>query len=124
MGMFDKFKFQDGILPNNKVPENYEFRTKCLECNLDTYLVDQNGNITVLEMWDGEDDMRPSDKVISDSAHVYSHEFMYQHADGEIKNFRKSVDDKYLGTKYQEYKIVIIKNKVMHVEKILEQGYE
>jgi hypothetical protein len=46
MGMYDSFYFEKGILPDNKVSEDCEFQSKCLDCILDTYNVDSEGNIS------------------------------------------------------------------------------
>lgn len=120
MGMFDTFHFEDGILPNNKVPAGYEFQTKSLGCNLDKYIVDAEGNVKKKTMWnnDGEEEYREItgfDKPINEAAHVYSHEFIYD-SDNVLTR-------KHLQTKYQEYKIVIVNSKVAFVEKISEEGY-
>lgn len=117
MGMFDRFFFEDGILPDNKVSEGYEFQTKSLDCMLDTYRVDSEGN--VIKNRDDEDLEGP----INECAYVYSHEFPYEDADGNVVYQRKTFKEKRLETRFQEYKVLIANSKVVHVEKVSEQGY-
>lgn len=110
MGMFDSFYFEDGILPDNKAPSGEEFQTKDLDCSLDKYKVDAQKNVKKFS-WYGEDT-----DPINVTAEVYSHEFMYEGDDIMTR--------KYLGCKYQLYKVVIVDSKLVHVEKVVEDGYE
>ena len=116
MGMFDSFYFADGFLPDDKAPSGYEFQTKSLDCGLDNYIVNADGSVKKLIM--DYDTGRIEDKdPINDCAVIYSHEFMYDNP-SDIMN------RKFLGTKYQEYKIIIMNSKVAHIEKLRESGYE
>jgi hypothetical protein len=119
MGMFDRFFFEKGILPENKVEPDYEFQTKSLECNLDTYKVDSNGNVRkFVHDWAPDGDGWIEDtKPVNESVIVYSHEFIYD-------NHKDIFNRKYLGTKYQEYKIIIVNNRIAYVEKLTEYGYQ
>lgn len=102
MGMFDSFYFKDGVLPDNKVPEDYEFQTKDLDCCLDEYQVDKHGNVQKTSYsWDNKECIVSPD-LIDCVAYVYSH------------------DD----NKYQEYAIMIVDSKLTHVKKIAESGYD
>lgn len=112
MGMFDSFYFTDGVLPDNKAPSGHEFQTKDLACHLDKYSVAADGAVTVVCFYDGE-----PKKPLNFGAKVYSHEFMY---DNEKDLFKR----KYIGAKYQEYKIVVVNDKLAHIEKVVEAGYE
>lgn len=114
--MFDSFYFEDGVLPNNKVEAGYEFQTKDLDRDLDVYKVDAQGNVKKF-VYSGDDGRTEETNPINDSAVVYSHEFLYD-------NPKDLFNRKYLGCKYQEYKIVIVNSKIAHVEKLSESGYE
>lgn len=47
MGMFDYFEIAENLLPKKKRIDNkYQaFQTKDFDCNLETYEVDENGNL-------------------------------------------------------------------------------
>jgi len=116
MGMFDSFYFAKGFLPNDKAPEDHEYQTKDLDCDLDIYKVDSQGSVRKF-VYDGDGGRAEETKPINDSAVVYSREFLY---DNPSDLFNR----KYIGCKYQEYKIVIVNSKIAHVEKLCESGYE
>ena len=116
--MFDSFFFAEGALPDNKVPADHEFQSNDLDCSLDKYYVEADGTMKKYDFWEQghEDKTSPCDKPINTAAYVYSHEFMYEGTD--------ILTRKYLGCRYQEYKLVIVNSKIAHVEKIKEEGYE
>lgn len=112
MGMFDSFFFENGVLLDNKVSTEIEFQTKSLSCDLDKYYVSKDGDVKRFD-YSGEEICAP----INDTVEVYSYEFLY---DNEEDIFKR----KFLGSKYQEYKIVILNSKIVFVEKLVEDGYE
>lgn len=114
VGMYDSFFFKDGVLPDNKVAEDHEFQTKDLYCNLDRYYVGRYGIVT-REILDAGGEYIKDTESINDSVEVYSHEFLW---DGDDLTTRK-----YLGCKYQIYKIIILDNDIKHIRKIYQSGY-
>ena len=113
MGMFDSFYFAKGVLPDNKVDEAHEFQCKSLGCSLDVYRIAENGTVTKTLFFEPDYDDKPiiDDEPINDTAYVYS--YVFKDIDGN--SLEQSLE--------QEYKIVILNSKVMHVEKIREEGY-
>lgn len=107
--MFDSFYFKNNVLPNNKVPEDFEFQTKDLECWLDHYCVDEEKNVVKKSYKDGKKQI--INEPINCEVEVYSHEFIYK-------------DGKYDHTKYQEYKLLIHNSKLIYAEKTREYGYD
>ena len=131
MGMFDKFHFAEGVLPDNKVSPEHEFQTKCLSCDLDRYNVDSEGNVRRQPFIEGseyEEEIKtwfPEYKPINEVVYVYSHVFKYKTPDGDIvdedeRDFMRG--DKSYGCDYQEYKIIIKDSKIIYVEKIADRS--
>lgn len=112
MGMFDRFFFEDGVLPDNRVPENYEFQTKDLGRDLNSFRVAKDGTIRIFGM-----ECEELFEIVNGEVLIYSHEFLYDNEDDILKL-------KYLGAKYQEYHLVIVNNRVVSAEKTTERGYE
>lgn len=105
MGMFDSFYFEDGVLPDNREEgNNCEFQSKDLHCDLFVYEIDKNKNVRKYPCWEEgyEDKPAPLNELINEGATVYSYES---------------------GGKSQEYKILIHNNKLVHVQKLSEEGY-
>lgn len=118
MGMFDSFYFKEGVLPDNKVDENHEFQTKSLDCSLDIYHVLGDCTVIKRDFWEeGEDAPEPDPKPINETLRVYSYEFLYENEDDILNR-------KYLGSRYQEYKITILNSKLVYAEKVCEEGYD
>ena len=108
MGMFDSFYFKNNVLPDNKVPEDFEFQTKDLNCDLDRYYVDEEKNVVRKYYWNGEEKI--IEGPINCEVEVYSIDFIYKNG-------------KYDHTKTQEYKLLIHNSKLIYAEKINEWGY-
>lgn len=115
MGMFDSFYFEDGVLPDNKVPAGHEFQTKDFACNLDVYRVSANGKVRMFFM-NYSDGRTEETKPLSGSGTIYSHEFLYDKPEGIFNR-------KYLGCKYQEYMIEFRDNQIVSAKKLAESGY-
>lgn len=116
MGMFDSFFFEKGLLPENKVEDGHEFQTKSLDCQLDEYRVYANGTVRKF-VYGGHDASRVEDtEPINVTAEVYSYEFLYDNED--------ILNRKYLGTRFQEYIVVIAGSRLFSAKKVLEYGYK
>lgn len=123
MGMFDSFYFAEGVLPDNKEGEGFEFQTKDLDLCLDIYLIDADRNVTIRSYEDFEADVRSIRAAPDLKATVYSLKFIYDIEPGE--DFGEYLKKRELvKTCTQLYEIEIKDGKLISAKKIHEEGYE
>lgn len=102
MGMFDTFILKKAsILPDNKEGESVCFQTKCLDCNLDVYVIKDDFTVEKWIIDEESETIYEPNSNLSFIATIYSIE----------------------KERMQEYEIVIRGSKLVKSKKIFESGY-